>query len=254
MNKQELKEHPIIFSDEMVRAILEGEKVQTRRIITPNNSIVGEGKVDWNDFCWDGTEIYKNTCPHGHTMILKAPLPFPDGIKLHVPYNYSEECTVYRIYPKWSKGDRLWVRENWSPWADELSQEAAKGMDKPCLYRADYKKGCPPAVIGGDDHWHSPRFMFREYSRITLEIIDIRAEKLQDITGGDAIKEGCGDIGIVPLHTAMLVTGTSNVEDCHKELAKSLFIMRWDNINAKRGHGWDKNEWVWVITFKAVGK
>jgi hypothetical protein len=92
--------------------------------------------------------------------------------------------------------------------------------------------------------------MFRKYSRITLEITNIEVQQLQNITGEDAFKEGCGDIGIVPLHTAMLATGTNNAEDCHKALAKALFIERWNDIYAKKGHGWDKNEWVWVVNFK----
>ena len=88
--------------------------------------------------------------------------------------------------------------------------------------------------------------------RITLQITDMRAERLNCLTGEDAFAEGGGDIGIVPINTAMLLTGTTTIEDCHKELAKSLFIDLWDHLNSKRGYGWTLDPGVWVISFRRV--
>jgi len=116
-----MKETGIIMSGNHPRLILDGTKTMTRRVITPSTSEVGEGKVDWSKFCWDGSQIYRDTCIHGHTEEHKAPLPFVDGRAsehypyehqyLHVPYNWREDMTIYRIYPRWEVGDRLWVRE-----------------------------------------------------------------------------------------------------------------------------------------------
>ena len=74
--------------------------------------------------------------------------------------------------------------------------------------------------------------MPRKASRITLEITDVRAERLQDITNKDARAEGLARGTVYP---------------------RMWFEDLWDSINAKRGFGWDVNPFVWVITFKKVG-
>jgi hypothetical protein len=245
------KEHPILFSTPMVKALLEGRKTQTRRILTPDNSTVGEGRIDWNDLCWDGSEIYKDTCQHGHTETQNAPLPFADGKAnkfypyehqyLHVPYKWAEQSTIYRIYPNWEVGDKLWVRETWSPWADKASQYYSGGKDEVCLYRADYLDSLKnPLEIGGDKHWHPSIFMPRKFSRITLEIIGIMVERVQEISEADAKAEG-----VFPYGGNYDIDGSEgNYKDGYQYL--------WDHLNSKRGYSWVSNPWVWVIEFKSV--
>jgi hypothetical protein len=224
-----MSEKPIIFSSEMVKAILEGRKTQTRRVLTEKTSIVGVGRVDWSNFCWDGSQIYLDTCQHGHTEKRQAPLPWVDGKAneyypyehqyLHVPYRWEEDMTVYRIYPKWDVGDRLWVRETFC-YDDELEVY---------FYKADGLK----ANFNFSGPWTPSIHMPRWASRIILEITDIRVERLQGICGFDCWGEGLDDVG---LETA--------------EQIRARFARIWNSLNAKRGYPWESNPWVWVISFQ----
>jgi hypothetical protein len=78
--------------------------------------------------------------------------------------------------------------------------------------------------------WKSPMFMPRKYSRLTLETVNIRCERLQDISSGDCIAEGYDRMGFVG----------------HD------FAAAWDTLNKKRGFGWDTNPYVWVLEFKLL--
>jgi len=222
------------MSTEMVIATQDGRKTQTRRVLTKQNSIVGEGRVNWPGFCWDGSAIYFDTCHHGHTEKIKAPLPFIDGRSnyryLHVPYRFAEECTIYRIYPKWDVGDRLWVKETWT------TDWHTVGND----YEPDvvYKASPPPDYVTVE-RWRPSIYMPRWASRITLEITGIRAERVQDISirHDDCMKEGWPfGFQVETLNESPIVT----------------FARYWDSINAKRGYSWESNPWVWVIEFKIV--
>ena len=243
-----MKERPIIFSTPMVQAIIDGRKTQTRRVVTPYTAEVGEGKVDWGKFCWDGSQIFLDTCQHGHTEEYKAPLPFIDGRAsenypyehqyLHVPYDWREDRTIFRIYPRWEVGDRLWVRETWATEKrlDHLSgSELGKAGDVALWYKA-YEI---PSVKLERGRWRSGRFMPRWASRLTLEITGVRVERLQEITEEDMKSEG-----------AILPTDKSGIIKVVKGL---LFTGLWDSLNAKRGFGWETNPWVWVIKFDNIG-
>jgi hypothetical protein len=107
-------------------------------------------------------------------------------------------------------GDRLWVRETFSD-------------SEPVFYRAD------GIANDSDVRWKPSIFMPRELSRLTLEIVAVRVERVQEITDDDARAEGV-DIG----------------------LARWGFVQLWDSINAARGHCWENNPWVWVVEFKRV--
>jgi len=238
-----VKERPIPFSTENVRAILEGRKTQTRRVITANNSEVGEGKVDWSKFCWDGSQIYRDTCRHGHTEEHSSPLPFVDGRAneyypyehqyLHVPYNWTEDMTIFRIYPKREPGDRLWVKEAFCR-ACEL-----KDNIQDVCYREDLEREGHNCLTS---EWKPSIFMPRWASRITLEITGVRAERLQDITIDNIIREGVRVNAINP-----------EADIKYRGALYDNFRSLWDSLNAKRGYPWESNPWVWVIEFNAMG-
>jgi len=147
-----MKEHPILFSGPMVRALLDGCKTQTRRAMKPQpTEFVGGPGVTLRD----GSP---------------APLvPLDDSVE---PYGREIVC------PYGQPGDRLWVRE-------------AHAVDgKKVFFRAGHEEseGAGPRV---DIRWRPSIHMPRWASRITLEVTTVRVERLQDISEADAIAEGC---------------------------------------------------------------
>lgn len=147
-----MKERPILFSAEMVRAILGGRKTQTRRVIK------------------DPHGLLKNYTPTGKT----------------VDYGYGTRCgvkfsdtTMTIPCPYGQPGDRLWVREAFG-----------LDFDDAILYRA-CKYGSKPFDPGQEIRWKPPIHMPRVASRIDLEITEVRVERLQDISEADALAEGC---------------------------------------------------------------
>lgn len=206
-----MKERPIIFSGESVRAILAGRKTQTRRALgaflpsdapsrfTPCDHVEGYGFFD-TDGRWF-------RCPFGRP------------------------------------GDRLWVRE--SHWRytgipvdgrgpvdfvqapDGNPYQARCYDDNPEIALRD--AACVVVRV-------SPIHMPRWASRLTLEVVSGRVERLQAITEADAKAEGAQP-------------GETTDGDLNSILG---FIDTWDALNAKRGHPWDANPWVWVVEFKKV--
>ncbi len=124
-------------------------------------------------------------------------------------------------------GDRLYVKETWT----EIYNESVCRDESEVFFKADKEYENMHGI-----KWKSPVTMPKKYARIWLEITDIRAERVQDITNTDALEEG-----IYEFDTAD--KGNVPVED---------FSYLWDSINEKRGHGWNKNDWVFVIEFKKV--
>lgn len=218
-----VKERPILFSGPMVRAILEGRKTQTRRVIKPQ--------------------------PESRPGIACARLLFKcrDG-KTPLVDTAAEEAGF--MCPYGQSGDRLWVRETWAvgarpdPFegcrdgieyrADEIGLD---DLDELPLYSPEPPDGFEwDSVPSG---WRPSIFMPRWASRIDLEITDVRVERLQEISPGDAFDEGFkGD-----------VDGGAFIGS---EERIPRFRDGWDKLNAKRGFGWDTNPWVWVLTFKRI--
>lgn len=220
-----MKEHPILFSAPMVRAILEGRKNQTRRPIkwkrTKYQSI--EERDDGTLWPWRETEDaqdYWYPCPYGQP------------------------------------GDHLWVREAWQGpllESDEQVDEFRQSPDiykKPgfCAYRATDTLDAIDEN-GKELGWRPSIHMPRWASRILLEITGVRVERLQDISEDDAKAEGAD----------CLVTENCTAEN-RALLAMPLmddatpyrngYALLWESIN---GDGsWAANPWVWVVKFKRV--
>ena len=203
-----MNEHPIIFSTEMVRAILSGRKTHTRRVMKPQPTFDG---VDWIRF---GDDIRQNWCL---------------------------DCPFGKI------GDRLWVRETWG--AVSQTEESAPLEECKIEYRADLPSGStdypgewPADEARGSDiapKWRPSIHMPRWASRITLEIVKVRVERVQEISLEDSKAEG------MPAYSMAMGVLSDNPPD-----PRWKFIGLWNSINAKRGFGWDSNPWVWVIEFK----
>lgn len=191
-----MKERPILFSTEMVRAILEGRKTQTRRIIKPQPPRWRWEIYKWDDRCVD----IGNTAASPYYVIPKHGAP----------------------------GDHLWVRETW---ATHPHNDDKKPSDLPKNGTHVFYK----ETGNNADHikWRPSIFMPRWASRITLEIENVRVERVQEITHEDAVAEGC-------------------YEKDGKARGRLGFSHLWDSINNAEGKRWKDNPWVWVVEFRKV--
>lgn len=203
----------------MVRAILEGRKTQTRRVV--RIPLHGDSDTSWvKSIHQDGGGnwiAWSTAAPDVAEFTKKA---YPNGEGFRCPYGKA--------------GDRLWVRETFWPRPYRTPRDMREGADTwpKVFYEADN----PDAdELRGWGWKRKPSiFMPREFSRITLGVTGVRVEQLREISEQDARKEG------------MLTTGIG---------ARAAFMVGWDAINGKRkGCTWSDNPWVWVVEFKMVSK
>lgn len=134
--------------------------------------------------------------------------------------------------PYGGPGDRLWVREPWTPMDGE-------GGQVPALYRADYEHDRPERW-----KWRPSIHMPRWASRITLEVEAVRCERVQAISDIDIRLEGVD----CPSHD--FSGGFCIGPRCPDLRAK--FRDLWDSLNARRGYPWEANPWAWAIAFRRV--
>ena len=241
-----IKERGMIFNGEMVRAILDGRKTQTRRII--KNQREGE--------CW-GVKPAQNPRYAGHTYDWWL----PTGTQ---PYAALPAC------PHGSIGDRIWVRETWSQlgnedgcaidWNDELVKGG--GPEAARIYRAsceqkpgNYGLWSIPDDVFWKPHtdnmefegaWRPSIHMPRWASRILLEITDVRVERLSEISEEDAANEGISPAGdLLPAYPGTYLTPKGDFST-----AKVAFQRLWESIYGEEN--WKASPWVWVIEFKRV--
>lgn len=195
-------ERPILFSTPMIRAILEGRKSQTRRIVKKQPHTVGEWIMQGINWLFPNVNPYVNIkCPYGKV------------------------------------GDVLWVRETFSPIEFEDGTHYR--------YKATFKENnCLKPK------WKPSIFMPKEACRIKLEITDIRVERLQNITGEEALAEGISKVdGKVIGYPFGILFNYSNGLNNYSS-PKEAYSALWEKINGKGS--WESNPWVWVIEFKRI--
>lgn len=189
-----MKERPILFSAPMVRAILDGRKTMTRRIVKPQPD----------------EECYYLVEPETRAGIFG------------VVYNYNQgDSNPFVKCPYGTIGDRLWVREAFARRYAIIPTIKVERF----FYRADGEHE-------GKLKWKPSIHMPRRSSRITLEITNIRVERLREISKEDAISEGCENSEYFNVH------------------AQLKYQQLWESINGKGS--WEANPWVWVIEFRRV--
>jgi len=222
-----MKEHPIIFSTEMVKAILEGRKTQTRRTIKP------QPPSDADVFAWFAPEIKEGKAPEGCW------------------YENENGLTFHCKCPYGQVGDHLWVRETWTVGAyspNKVADVIYKAGDLKYHITVSWSTIIDWLGVDRDwggwipDNWRPSIFMPRWACRITLEITGLRVERLQEITEEDAEAEG-----------ESWRDGGGSWDNPEIIGAVENYAHLWDSLNAKRGYGWKTNPWVWVIEFGAMG-
>lgn len=234
------RERAIIFSAESVRAIMDRRKTQTRRVVK------SQPQAYFTDFHWtdDGYVIWSSENIRGFSV----------------------------AKPRYRVGDRLYIKETWAAlWPDEEPRPIEECNIE---YKADtnepYPGGWPAEEARGNPDapkWRSPIHMPRWASRINLTVCSVGVERLQDISDKDAIAEGfdldywydfrdakawpcpvCHGWGVYPRVSYSMQLSEESCTNC--DAPTKMFRLFWDALNAKRGHGWDKNDWVWIYYFE----
>ncbi len=244
-----MKERPILFSAPMVRAILDGRKTVTRRMVKGIELARGEARgvrVAPNTFCYldfDGVPGL-SWRPFGGSPTVPYP---PEKVEAACPYG--------------GPGDRLWVRETWAPCEASMRRGSFQ-------YRADGAVGHRWSTNGGEEGWsrnghtlglapndalgvwvgppsrwrpsiHMPRWA----SRITLEVTGVRVERLQAITEADAVAEG----------VERAAGGWRNYDATFRRESFPDPVVSyrslWESINGP--DSWRAEPWVWVVSFRA---
>lgn len=214
---------PILFNTDMVRAIMDGRKNCTRRIVKPQPD---EKHAFPLGFVIDSTEKKKV----GY---------FEFGIN---EYGGSIQCAK----PPYQPGDILYVRETWG-------HPISLNSNKQYVFRADK---IAESGFKNDSHiWHPSIHMPKEAARIWLKVTDVRVERLQDITPKDAENEGVGNLFYEDIGYGEKNYGTE--VDPEYGIVKEQFAWLWESTIKKSDidrYGWDANPWVWVIEFERCEK
>lgn len=212
---------PILFNTEMVRAILDGRKSCTRRLVKPQPD---EKHTYPLGFVTDSTEKKEVGC-------------FGFGIG---EYGGS----IQYAKPPYQPGDILYVRETWSEGYEEGTY----------IYRASDKlAGLPTFKESSKLIYHPSIHMPKEAARIWLKVTDVRVERLQSITEGGAVKEG------IYVANCKDCNAPFGCDVCPDEGYNEIdeFVELWNSTIKKSDldrYGWDANPYVWVISFERCEK
>ena len=223
------REHPILFSAPMIRAILAGRKTMTRRTLKPQPQ-------KWQAQVIDITEPMFDFEAGGWGQVVTEWAWF-EGI-----YQPMREMWQPLRGLRWQPGDRLWVREQFSglyDYDEEKVPPSAWFQTDPIWYWAD---GNPP-----DGDWTKPKpsiHMPRWASRIALLVEAVRVERLQDISDDDCFREGVGESDSYDAAERKVSAGAAWAPE------RLAFADLWTSINGPGS--WDANPWVSVTTFRRV--
>lgn len=234
-----MKERGILFSAPMVRANLARRKRMTRRLVKPQ------------------------PIPQHHIALIPAERAhtFTGKAAFEVVTNYAKHVKTIEC-PYGGPGDRLYVKEASWIWCQKDSDGFTPTgrrkyrytpVGRHVVYCADQEK--PTERINDNPRcswrYKAARFMPKWACRLWLEVESVRVERVQDITYEDAEAEG------------VQCVETDDTEDTYwciepndggpvADLPQDVFACLWDSINAASGHGWDRNDWVWVVAYRHI--
>ncbi len=240
-----MKQRPILFSTPMIRAILNGSKTQTRRLI---KGVINNEPDDWQ-FEWMDYSLKKEWRFTQKSSVNKESLKNRD---------FTQEA-IKCPYGKAALNDQLWVRETWV-WEGDTKYTDISPLGS-FYYKADFEEG------EGPTKWKPSIFMPKEACRIYLEVTDLVVERLQDISEEEAKAEGvnsdfeypvdfqnwalCGKCGGEGLHGALGANLGLMEVDCYScDTHKKRFRWLWESINGPES--WEANPWVWKVSFKRI--
>lgn len=227
-----MADRPIIFSGPMVRALIEGRKTQTRRVMKPQP----DAKATFQGLERDGQALFTVGCFYG---------------KLRLPY---------------APGDRLYVREAWTArmthgWT--IADARSRMFQEEILYRADGHESY--------DGWWPSIHMPREFSRLTLTVTEVRVQRLQEISEADARAEGASmkldcsgflgkdagwsmdwsRVGEMSAYAHRKPGGPAKAPLTEKDIslcdARMAFASYWNSLHGS--DAWDANPWVVALAF-----
>lgn len=214
MSAAYLLAHGMLFSEPMVAALLARRKRQTRRAVTAHNSTLdgyrlghkGALRQLWDSLDWSRARII-------------------GGAYFEVPSLLDpQDETWHRVRPIYTAGDEIYVKETWAPHASNPAWTH---------YRATPPLQPPIAK------WRASIIMPRRRSRLTLELLEVRSQWLQEISEEDAVAEGL----IQSPRSGLWLPG-----NC--ACARWAYEVLWDSINAGRGYPWASNPPVWPLSFR----
>jgi len=215
-----MKQRPIIFNTEMVRAILDGRKTKTRRIVKPLKDKSFGCTLNPNEIAGEVNNGDLQNSPFGQV-----------GDQLYVRETwYQKGCYCMPMWDGADAEDAFWSGIN------QAKYFASDRIEKVSHKFGEYFWRKRPSI-------HMPRWA----ARIILEVTDVRIEKLNDISEQDAIKEGCKAMEGCKWHT---FEEAERGIPIHDHTAKDAFWAKWESIYGEQS--WQSNPWVWVIEFKVI--
>lgn len=217
-------ERPILFSGPMVRALLDGRKTQSRRVVKTPSAVAEDDPHHWvfsggQRWCDGRKEFEFTSWPH------------------------DEAVTEWRPCPYGSTGDRLWVREAWAP-VPATAYRHSEGVqqvinpadpDMAAIFAAGWDRSIPK--------WKPSIHMPRWACRLVLEITDVRVERLLDCSDADAQAEGL----------QWVTPGKWSVDrtlPIISDESRTAYFELWDHINGAGAA--EANPWVWVVSFRVL--
>lgn len=212
---------PMLMNAPMVRAILDGSKTQTRRVL----------RLRPPDDC-----ALLEVGPF-HPQVVDRHGDFQPGAERFGVFTVNGEWSF--VSPHGQPGDQIWVRETFQKFTDDGAILFRADPESAELMQELKRDQCLEAV------WKPSIFMPRWASRITLEITGVRVERLQDISEADAIAEGIENVGGLWKNYLPGNGWTSKLA-----IAENSYRSLWDAINGPES--WAANHWVWVVEFNRV--
>lgn len=208
-----MRELPILFSTDMVKAILDGRKKVTRKVIKPQPVVIKRDKDD----------------PHQGSVLYKVEASGRFKGKICGGTLTKKQFAKFASY---QKGDLLYVRETFNDWDGYNYRNPKYKASEDNYSKTTWKPKWKPSI-------HMPK----KYARIWLEVLNVRAERLQEISETD-----CWAEGIDSKEAGKLLYINKFGVGC----ASATFSKLWDSLNAKRGYPWEFNPWVWRYELKRI--